>query len=74
MACKVGIDKQYRPQPAPARWGKTYRCERRNSIKSLWEWRLIGSRWIRVKIDDPKIWGEIYYSERHFVRYRKTAV
>lgn len=73
MACKIGVDNKYRPQPAPCRWGKTYRCERRNSMKSVWSKRVIGfNHTIRVKVMDRCIWGEAYYSDRHLVRYRAS--
>lgn len=71
MACKVGVLKRYKPQPAPTRWGATYRCSRRQSIKAVWQWQQIGSKWIRVKLFDRKIWGDIYYSERHLKNYCK---
>lgn len=33
MSMDVGIDKQYKSQPAPCRWGQTYRAARRNAAK-----------------------------------------
>lgn len=64
MSNKTGVDDLYRSQAAPARWGQTYRSARRNSRRTYNK----GNQGVNL------IWGQAFYSERHFNKLSGAAL